>query len=311
MADWVAPESGPAEPPRARGDDHGLVDQPLSPAALVPLSPTDPIAMLPSPAAWRPIAMTEAIDRGARLLRRRAASIIPAVAVFVVPYELVSVATLGVSSSDASQSTPWNLATSSSDRPAWVGWLVIALAGLTLSLVTSVVAPVAVADRMGETVGTGELLWRTLRRSPALVVAWVLVHLAELAGSCTGVLWVAAMVLFMVTVPVIALEGLGPIAAMRRSWRLVAGRFWWCLGLALLTALFTILLSYSLSVLPRVLASAFGGWWWVADGALSIVVGIIGLSIVAGATTFAYLDLRVRREGVDLQLEMATAFPDR
>jgi len=50
-----------------------------------------------------------------------------------------------------------------------------------------------------------------------------------------------------------------------------------------------------------------GGWILVAVG--EIISGVVSTSFLAAATVAFYFDLRVRREGIDLHLEMVDRFP--
>ena len=98
---------------------------------------------------------------------------------------------------------------------------------------------------------------------------------------------------------------------MRRSARLVNRRFWMVLGLALLSVLVELLFETALSVLPTLLTSLLGtdGIAWVLTGALMIFTQLVTIPVVAGITVLIYLDLRVRTEGLDLELDAIEAFP--
>ena len=83
----------------------------------------------------------------------------------------------------------------------------------------------------------------------------------------------AVMTWFLVTAPVIGAEGLGPIAAMRRSARLVSRRFWRVLGLALLSRAGGVAASATRSgLVPTVLALFVGtdGLGWLLSAAAAM-----------------------------------------
>ena len=62
----------------------------------------------------------------------------------------------------------------------------------------------------------------TARRMGAILGAFVVIHLLQLVGFVLLVLpGLAAIVLSALTSPVLAVENLGPVASMRRSWALV------------------------------------------------------------------------------------------
>jgi hypothetical protein len=111
------------------------------------------------------------------------------------------------------------------------------------------------------------------------------------------------MAFFGPVAPIVGVEGGGPVEVVRRSVRLVRNRYFPTLGLALLMGLVSFLLANALSALPQALALWVGfddGWPLLALG--SIVSEIIVLPFVAAATVLLYFDLRVRTEGLDLEL---------
>ncbi len=98
---------------------------------------------------------------------------------------------------------------------------------------------------------------------------------------------------------------------MRRSARLVNRRFWRVLGLALLSVLVEWLFETAIGLLPSLFALFLGtdGIGWVLSAAAAILTQLITVPVVAGITVLIYLDLRVRTEGLDLELDAIEAFP--
>jgi hypothetical protein len=124
--------------------------------------------------------------------------------------------------------------------------------------------------------------------------------------------------------PALLLENLGVIAAMRRSWRLVRGSWWRVLGVLLLTTIIASiangLLQTPFSIIGAVIAAAVapgdaGGSTAAITPAVVItsVSGNIGTVIAstvtapfsAAVTALLYIDLRIRREGLDVALARA------
>lgn len=105
--------------------------------------------------------------------------------------------------------------------------------------------------------------------------------------------WVATS---MVT-PAIALEGLGPLAGLRRSIFLVKGRWWPTLGYLLLVGGFG-LIALQLIQMVAIPLMALGGVGMAVNFAAAVGILAQGL-IVAGIgamLTWWYLDLRARKE---------------
>jgi len=82
------------------------------------------------------------------------------------------------------------------------------------------------------------------------------------------------------------LEGLGPIAALSRSWALVKGNWWRVFGIMLVVGLIAGAISAILGIIPVV-----GG----------IIGSILSIPIAITSATLLYYDLRVRKEGYSLE----------
>ena len=91
---------------------------------------------------------------------------------------------------------------------------------------------------------------------------------------------------------------------MRRSARLVNRRFWNVLGAALLGYLVELLFAYAIGLVPLVVSLFLGteGIGWVIPAAVGLITQLITMPFVASVTVLIYLDLRVRTEGLDLEL---------
>jgi hypothetical protein len=190
-----------------------------------------------------------------------------------------------------------------------VGW---AGAGrlMLLTLLTAAIGVLAVA------VVAVPVVLLFLLAVPAGAVATVIALplIAAIALTLTAKLAFAA--------PALLLEELGVGAALRRSWRLVVGSFWRVLGIMLLSAAIAWaasgLLQLPFSLLGQLVAVAVTGG---ADGsatlAFSVSTAIANLGSVLGAAVVApfsagvvsllYIDLRIRREGLDVALARAAA----
>lgn len=136
-------------------------------------------------------------------------------------------------------------------------------------------------------------------------------------GGATLWLWLSTKLAFVPAA--IVLERLPVGAAIRRSWRLSRGYFWRTLGILLLVQVMvyiaTQIASAPASIFAYLGASILdptGGS--LGDGAvigvvviivvflLTSVVSAIGMVIVSATSSLLYLDLRMRKEGLDLEL---------
>lgn len=109
-----------------------------------------------------------------------------------------------------------------------------------------------------------------------------------------------------VIVPAIMVEGLGPVQAVRRSWQLVQGYWWRTLALVVVLGLINAVISAGPAYLVTALVAAITqSFDTVLISALTAVITIIteALFIPLSLTcyTLYYFDLRVRKEGFDLE----------
>lgn len=136
-----------------------------------------------------------------------------------------------------------------------------------------------------------------------------------LVGLATIALLVFAYVRLAVASPALVIEGLGPIAALRRSWHLVRGSWWRVLGILLLSAIITNLLTAIVSVPVSTVASLMTGLsesllpTVLAAGIATLVAGVVTLPFSSAVTGLLYTDLRMRREALDIQLVSAGVTP--
>lgn len=261
----------------------------------------------------RPLAIGEMLDASIALLKARPRAVLTITAVFVIPTQLATAFTqrnlLGAASfvdvvNDPSLAGGTSSSGQSSGSAALV-LLVALLPSIVLPFVAGALGRLVAAWRAGGDVTTGEALRAAGRKWWVLLIAWFLAHVAELLGAIA--LFVPAlllMALFQVAAPAIVVEDLGPIAGLRRSARLVGTRFW-VVVLAVLGAWFVhYVLDLMLPLMTQLLAQALGpdgGWIPLAIG--NSLTNLITTTFLAGFAVVLYLDLRVRSEGLDLQLE--------
>ncbi|WP_017585125.1 glycerophosphoryl diester phosphodiesterase membrane domain-containing protein [Nocardiopsis ganjiahuensis] len=112
--------------------------------------------------------------------------------------------------------------------------------------------------------------------------------------------------------PLVVLERLGPGQAIARSWRLSRNAWWRTLGYWLLALLIVMVVNMVLGV-PVGLLTPFlafndglGTFGPILVGVITYVVTVLIYALtqpfVAGVNTLLYIDLRMRHEGLDLQL---------
>ena len=262
---------------------------------------------------------SDILDGAFAILKAAPATIVAFTAVFAVPVQILAGWLQrdlfgGSSLFELLEDSDSSLTTldSSSGDGTWASVILLFGPSLALVFVAAGLARLVGAWHVGRDLSLAELLRGSLPLAWPLLASWLLVHLAEGVGMLLcGLPALAAMTWFLVTAPVIGAEGLGPIEAMRRSARLTSRRFWPVMGLSLLSGLVAYLFSQALGLLPTVLTLFIGtdGIGWVLLAAGGVLTSLITMPVVAGATVLIYLDLRVRTEGLDLELQAAEVFP--
>ncbi|MBB6170136.1 hypothetical protein HNR23_000196 [Nocardiopsis mwathae] len=174
--------------------------------------------------------------------------------------------------------------------------LLLALIGIawTVLLVVSLVTAVFIGTEAGAAVGLA-LFFSALAAVMALG-AWI---------------WVRTSL----AMPVAVLEHLGAGRALARSWRITRGSWWRVFGILLLATFIAGLVSgilstpFSLGGMVAAIIAPGATWAYVAGGAASfvgtVIAGALTVPFLVGVTTLLYVDLRMRREGLDLKLQAA------
>ncbi len=146
-------------------------------------------------------------------------------------------------------------------------------------LVAAAIALMIVDWYGGDDPGPRELLRRLRPHVGTLFVAWLFIHLLELAGAfLLGIGTIVVMALYAVAAPAITIEGLGPFKGMARASRLDGGRFWFMVGFVILSGLVASAVGQVLALIPQFVGLALGpDYGWVAYGVGSIVVHDAGV----------------------------------
>lgn len=185
----------------------------------------------------------------------------------------------------------------------------LVLSSMVLSFVAGAIAWLVMEWYAGRSPSGPEALAAAGRRLPALLGAWVLVHLCEaVAGIALLVPALFVMAAFLLTAPVIVVEGLGPVAGMRRSLALTRRHLGPVLGTALLIALVEGVLDLALTATGLLFTGV--SWGWVVTAVCRVASALVTIPFVAAATTLVYVDRRVRTEGFDIEAGLAHRFPD-
>jgi hypothetical protein len=161
-------------------------------------------------------------------------------------------------------------------------------------------------------IGTGLLLFFSL------LIGWLLLFLVVIVANNALVATLGILAGLVVTVfvfaswlvaPVVAaLEPIGPIHAVRRSWWLSNGHRWRILGLQILLAVLQGVLSTLISFIFVASFISDAVLRVVLQNIVNVVATVLWAPVEWGTFTILYFDLRVRKEALDLQIA-AEALP--
>jgi hypothetical protein len=165
-------------------------------------------------------------------------------------------------------------------------------------------------------VGTLPGILVSLTASPEAGVA-----LALLGSFGAGIVALWLMIRFSLSSPALMLEKQGIRKAMSRSAKLVRGSWWRILGIQLLAGLISAIVGAIVVIPFTLLAAALSGggisgfltgtagdldWTFlIVSGIGSVIGSTITFPITAGVTVLLYIDQRIRREALDLELARA------
>ncbi|MCI0384995.1 glycerophosphoryl diester phosphodiesterase membrane domain-containing protein [Streptomyces sp. CNQ085] len=146
--------------------------------------------------------------------------------------------------------------------------------------------------------------------------------LGGFAGTAAAVwLWVR----YCLSAPALMLERQGVLASLRRSAKLVRNSWWRIFGIQLLTVVLVFMVGMIIQLPVSFLAPVLSGdgidplvsgavaeitWTYlIVVGIGAVLASTITLPISAGVTALLYMDQRIRREALDLELARAAGVP--
>lgn len=278
----------------------------------------------------------EIIDASFKLMFRNFKAVIPFAAWIILPFQLISSAVISSAGpsladslkewSDATKANPGTTIGAPKVTAAQIGAL--AVAGV-LSLLATFVLQAAMTAYVGHLVLDGSVdrkatLRRAIKRSPVMLANALLIGLIAfvvLGAAVLSVVFLKAVgflivlpagvfifwlvIRFSSSYPPIMLENAGPIAALRRSFFLTRGNFWKVLGALLVGGLITSIASITINSSLTAALSSLGGSNRGFEFLWSAVAGTVSTCLTApfnaAIGVFLYFDMRVRREGFDLE----------
>jgi hypothetical protein len=241
----------------------------------------------------RPMGIGEILSTALQLYRRHWRTLLTIAAVVVVPITLLHyllgdlVRTQGESTRNGVVETAtWSVG---------IAGLVAALAGILMYLVlTGAITRAVAAEVAGQDPSVEQSYRFGFHRLGSVLLVSVLVGLAILGGLILFIIpGIYIGVRLAVSVETLVVEGRRGTEAMGRSWGLVGGHWWHAFGTLVVAGLLT-------GIVNAVITAPFGNTGWFVQGLVAAVATVVTLPYGALVGVLLYLDLRSRKEGLDM-----------
>ena len=259
----------------------------------------------------RPLSFGEILDVSIKIVIRNALTLFKAVLVVVVPVQIVSTlltADYTVSSFDFDAGANQTPEESLDEFNQYIGGVAI---GTLLQALAVLLASAACFRAIAQAYLGEHPEWRSslsygLHRAPSLLLLSLLYGLGIVAGTIAFILpgiWL--YIAWALAMPALLVEGLRGRKALGRSYGLVKGRWWRTFGVIAFGFIIVGVFSGIVQAvfLIGIVFEPDNDALILVLSALSGIVGlVIGTPFQAALLTVVYFDLRVRKEGFDLEL---------
>jgi len=263
--------------------------------------------------ALRPLAVGEVLDVAIKIYRAHFLTLVKTVLVVVAPLQVLTVLV-----QVSSRPSPEQLTTVGPNgqpqvhfgafRTVIAGTFVVVVLSFAVSQLAAAASFKAVSTAyLGETPSwRASLRFAVSKLHSLLWLALMSITLAVLALFLCIVPGVYLWGSWLVASPVLLFEGVRGRRALGRSRMLVRGRWWPTVAATLVGLILASVVTGVVTALVAGISLSGGGSDTVAKDALRVVAGSIGSAVTtpftAAVVAVIYFDLRVRKEGFDLQL---------
>ncbi len=275
--------------------------------------------------------MLAALDNGGELFQRRVRDVLVGSVAILAPLVAVNlwVTVVAFDRFDPDDSFFPGVSSSTSTGVEDIAvWTALVFASLATAIVGHFLAQLLLADRFATGITLPRALATSFRRLPSVVAVWAIGHwwqpllawwivaadtddLGAVLFLAGGASWFASNAT-LYAIPAMVGERLGPLAALRRSWRLMRLRFGaGFLFLLLATLISALFLTGAATLAPLLEANGFvdfGGIAWLVQGVLVQLGVLLIVPLISVGTAQLYVEVRMVAEGLDLAIDADAAF---
>jgi hypothetical protein len=257
--------------------------------------------------ALRPLDIGETLDAAVNLYSKNAVKLWTLVAVVVIPIEalVVIIRRLTLPSGVFVRNGSLYTFGSTSTSAYSVGLLVGAVLGLfAYLLATGAVFRLQLDAYLGRPTDVRSSLDFALGRHRLLSLLWVGIITTVMVAVGLILIIIPGIYLFVAVafaIPVLMLEGLRGMGAISRSMSLVSGRWWPTFGRLLVGLILYIVGVVLVGVIGAAITHGVSSvsLYLIINGIVAIVISVFFAPFIAALINVTYIDLRVRKEGVD------------
>lgn len=254
----------------------------------------------------RPLSLGEILDAAIKIYRSNALLLMKLSLPVLIPAGLIELIIATSALPDDAQMVDGTIMVPDSE---YVTYTVGLLIGAILTMLATFVATGALYRAVAQTYVGVAVDWKEslifgakrFHRLMWLTLLYVVAIMLGLVALVVPGIWVMAA--FSCAIPILMAEGIGGSKALRRSAALVKGRWWVVFGVMILSYLLATIVAGAIVAVVIGFADSMSPIGYTAlDIGLSTLATAVTTPFTVAASTVMYFDLRVRKEGFDLEL---------
>lgn len=250
----------------------------------------------------RPMGVGEILDAAIKLYRSEWKVLMGIVAFVLVPLTFLEAY---VTRTLPGTFTPEPVATPGDFYATAIASIILAAIQLLfiLPFLTAAVARAAANVYLGEEVGVGRTYRFALRKVHSILWISVLTLLATMVGFILLIIpGIIVYVRFAFGSTVLVVEGTKGTKALGRSWRLAKGHFWRLFGTLIVAGIMAGIIAAVLAIPGNLIADAVGPQGWPIRALGDSLASVLTTPFTTLITVLLYFDLRIRKEGFDIEV---------